>query len=229
MFLASRVFMGTPTKISSFKYFKFMGKAMIQPLVAIKYHSLHYYSLLLHFLVILFFSVFGNCMGGTLFEPGGRVRAPALYDSATIIRTSGYDILEESEGESSTFFILGIIPITNPISIDYALSQAVQKVPGGRSIVNIKVWHETHVMFPLGTVSVLKVKGKVIGNKEESERLRLEEQLKKETETTTKSNFQTQHEKQDSNPSSGGISVSGEKRSSDFSSSGISVGGKKKD
>lgn len=104
MFLASRVFMGTPTKISSFKYFKFMGKAMIQPLVAIKYHSLHYYSLLLHFLVILFFSVFGNCMGGTLFEPGGRVRAPALYDSATIIRTSGYDILEESEGESSTIF-----------------------------------------------------------------------------------------------------------------------------
>ncbi|WP_372787423.1 hypothetical protein [Leptospira kirschneri] len=196
---------------------------MIKPLIVIKHHSLHYYSILFWVLVILSFSVFGNCMGAALFEPGGRVRAPALYDSATIIRTSGYDILEESEGESSTFFILGIIPITNPISIDYALSQAVQKVPGGRSIVNIKVWHETHVMFPLGTVSVLKVKGNVIGNKEESEKLKLEEQLKKEAAS------QTQEEKQNSTPPpEGGISVGGGKqRPSD--SGGISVGGKKKD
>ncbi|WP_143463931.1 hypothetical protein [Leptospira kirschneri] len=223
MFLASNVFMETATEMSSFRSFEFMGKTMIKSLIVIKHHSLHYYSILFWVLVILSFSVFGNCMGATLFEPGGRVRAPALYDSATIIRTSGYDILEESEGESSTFFILGIIPITNPISIDYALSQAVQKVPGGRSIVNIKVWHETHVMFPLGTVSVLKVKGNVIGNKEESEKLKLEEQLKKETTS------QIQEEKQNSTPPpEGGISVSGGKqRPSD--SGGISVGGKKKD
>ncbi|WP_420323975.1 hypothetical protein [Leptospira noguchii] len=199
-----------------------MNKVMIKSIVS-KCSPLHHYSFLLWFLLILFFSVFGNCMGATLFEPGGRVRAPALYDSATIIRTSTYDLLEDSEGESSTFFILGMIPITNPISIDYAISQAVQKVPGGRGIVNIKVWHETHVMFPLGTVSVLKVKGKVIGNKEESERLKLEEQLKKEAESKSP----TQDEKQNSNPSSGGISVGGGKRPSD--SGGISVDGKKKD
>ncbi|WP_420909060.1 hypothetical protein [Leptospira noguchii] len=199
-----------------------MNKVMIKSIV-FKCSPLHHYSFLLWFLLILFFSVFGNCMGATLFEPGGRVRAPDLYDSATIIRTSTYDLLEDSEGESSTFFILGMIPITNPISIDYAISQAVQKVPGGRGIVNIKVWHETHVMFPLGTVSVLKVKGKVIGNKEESEKLKLEEQLKKEAESKSP----TQDEKQNSNPSSGGISVGGGKRPSD--SGGISVDGKKKD
>nr|WP_230458309.1 hypothetical protein [Leptospira weilii] len=171
------------------------------------------------FTIVLFF-VFGNCMGATLFSPGGRVRSPALYDSATIIRTAGYDILEESEGESSTFFVFGMIPLTNPISIDYALSQAVQKVPGGRSLVGIKVWHETHVMFPLGTVSVLKVKGSVIGNKEEAERLKLEQQKK---ESSTEDAI-SKDEKQNS----GGISVGGGKRSSPPTSGGISVGGKKK-
>ncbi|AXR69998.1 hypothetical protein [Leptospira mayottensis] len=163
------------------------------------------------FLTILIFSVLGNCMGATLFKPGGRVRAPALYDSATIIRTSEYDILEkESEGESSTFFIFGIIPITNPISIDYALSQAVQKVPGGRSLINIKVWHETHVMFPLGTVSVLKIKGSVIGNKEEAEkeRLRLELQKKEFSTDATPS----KDEKPNPTLESGGISVGGNKK-----------------
>nr|WP_085987956.1 hypothetical protein [Leptospira noguchii] len=222
MLFANRIHLEITAKISFFKFFELMNKVMIKSIVFKCCHLQHYDSFLLRFLLILFFSVFGNCMGATLFEPGGRVRAPALYDSATIIRTSTYDLLEESEGESSTFFILGMIPITNPISIDYAISQAVQKVPGGRGIVNIKVWHETHVMFPLGTVSVLKVKGKVIGNKEESERLKLEEQLKKETE----SKLPTQDEKQNSNPS-GGISVGGGKRPSD--SGGISVDGKKKD
>ncbi|MBM9576131.1 hypothetical protein JWG45_03100 [Leptospira sp. 201903070] len=173
----------------------------------------------------LLLAALANCMGATLFSPGGRVRSPEMYDSATIIRTSGYDVLEESIGESSTFFVFGMIPITNPISIDYALSQAVQKVPGGRSIVNIKVWHETHVMFPLGTVSVLKVKGNVIGNREEAEKLKLEQQ-KKDAEAAK--NPSSAGSESDS-PSSGGISVGSKKSSSNSGqeSGGISVGGKK--
>nr|WP_245667281.1 hypothetical protein [Leptospira tipperaryensis] len=164
-------------------------------------------------------------MGASLFSPGGRVRSPGIYDSATIIRTSGYDVLEESMGESSTFFVFGLIPITNPISIDYALSQAVQKVPGGRSIVNIQVWHETHVMFPLGTVSVLKVKGSVIGNREEAEKLKLEQQRKDAESAKDPSAVKTESDA----PSSGGISVGGGKKSSNppQESGGISVGGKK--
>ncbi|TGM58658.1 hypothetical protein [Leptospira adleri] len=189
--------------------------------------------------LILLLSILGNCMGASLFSPGGRVRSPGIYDSATIIRTSGYDILEESIGESSTFFVFGMIPITNPISIDYALSQAVQKVPGGRSIVNIKVWHETHVMFPLGTVSVLKVKGNVIGNREEAEKLKLEQQ-RKDAEAaknpTAESNSAPSegisvggNKSSDSSQESGGISVGGKKssKSSSQESGGISVGGKK--
>ncbi|PJZ52439.1 hypothetical protein [Leptospira adleri] len=189
--------------------------------------------------LILLLSILGNCMGASLFSPGGRVRSPGIYDSATIIRTSGYDILEESIGESSTFFVFGMIPITNPISIDYALSQAVQKVPGGRSIVNIKVWHETHVMFPLGTVSVLKVKGNVIGNREEAEKLKLEQQ-RKDAEAAKNPAAESNsapsegisvggNKSSDSSRESGGISVGGKKssKSSSQESGGISVGGKK--
>ncbi|WP_420896667.1 hypothetical protein [Leptospira weilii] len=170
----------------------------------------NFFSFQIGFFAIVLFFVFGNCMGATLFKPGGRVRSPALYDSATIIRTSEYDILEESEGESSTFFLFGMIPITNPISIDYALSQAVQKVPGGKSLINIKVWHETHVMFPLGTVSVLKIKGSVIGNKEEAKKegLRSESEKKESSADPTPS----KDEKRNPNSSFGGISVGGTKK-----------------
>lgn len=171
-------------------------------------------------------------MGAGPTEPGGRVRSPGIYDSATIIRSSAYDILEEAEGESSTFFVFGLFPVTNPISMDYALSQAVQKVPGGRSLVNIKVWHETHVMFPLGTVSVLKVKGKVIGNREEAERLKLEQAVKDSSSDPSAKNESGKTEPSSENRNSGGISVGGGKRSSSNApaeSGGISVGGKRKD
>ena len=56
--------------------------------------------------------------------------------------------------------------MTNPLNIEYAMSQAVQKIPGGDTIINISIWHETHYYFPLGTVSVVKVEGDVISLKE---------------------------------------------------------------
>jgi hypothetical protein len=46
------------------------------------------------------------------------------------------------------------------------MSQAVQKIPGGDTLVNVKIWHETHYYFPLGTVSVVKVEGDVISVKD---------------------------------------------------------------
>ncbi|WP_232421009.1 hypothetical protein AB3N61_17665 [Leptospira sp. WS58.C1] len=95
---------------------------------------------------------------------GGRVTNTQLIDSATIIRSKDYMELGISSGESSVFFLFGLIPITNPLNMDYALSEAVQKIPGGKSLIKVKYWQETHLFFPVGTVSVLKVKGTVIGS-----------------------------------------------------------------
>ncbi|WP_244283208.1 hypothetical protein [Leptospira neocaledonica] len=97
-------------------------------------------------------------------DVGGRVTSTQLVDSATIIRSKDYMELGVSSGESSVFFLFGIIPVTNPLNMDYALSDAVQKIPGGKSLIKVKYWHETHLFFPVGTISVLKVKGTVIGS-----------------------------------------------------------------
>jgi hypothetical protein len=59
--------------------------------------------------------------------------------------------------------------MTNPLNMEYALSQAVQKVEGGDSMVNMTVWHETHYFYPLGTVSVTKVRGDIISLKNDSQ------------------------------------------------------------
>jgi len=96
-------------------------------------------------------------------EKGGNVRQIGLVPSATIIQSTDYKILGRAEGESSTFFLLGLFPVTRPLSINYALNQAVEKVKGGNSMVNISIWHETHFYFPLGRVSVVKVEGDVVG------------------------------------------------------------------
>jgi hypothetical protein len=119
-------------------------------------NSKRQFSKIVLFTFILFIN---NCVGG------GKSREIVLYPEATRINSLDFSILENSQGESSTFFIFGLYPISSSLSMDYALSQAVQKVPGGQSIVNIKTWHETRYFFPLGTVSVLKVKGDVIGIK----------------------------------------------------------------
>jgi hypothetical protein len=117
----------------------------------------------LSLLFILFLLM--NCMGG-ITDKGGHVRNTGLISEATLIRKDKLNILGSSDGESSTFFYLGLIPLTNPLNIEYAMSQAVQKVPGGDTLVNVKIWHETHYFFPLGTVSVVKVEGDVISVKE---------------------------------------------------------------
>lgn len=65
------------------------------------------------------------------------------------------------EGESSTFFLFNFIPATPPINPHYAISQAVQKVEGD-TMINMRIWHETHYYSIMGRVSVFKVRGDVI-------------------------------------------------------------------
>ncbi|MBE7413579.1 MAG: hypothetical protein L6Q54_06065 [Leptospiraceae bacterium] len=99
---------------------------------------------------------FASCMGG------GYSRDISITPSATVIRTDNYKILGKSEGRSSVFFLFNLFPVTNPLNIEYALSQAVQKIPGGQSMVNIKIWHETQYYFPLGRVHIVNVEGDVV-------------------------------------------------------------------
>lgn len=122
-----------------------------------KFFHINYFKI---FTLLFLVSCF-NCAGAVV-EKGGHVRNVHLTPQATIVRSSNYKILESSNGESSTLFLFGLFPVTERLDIEYAMSQAVQKIPGGQSLIDVEFWHETHAFFPLGTVSVLKVEGMVI-------------------------------------------------------------------
>ncbi|MCE9501658.1 MAG: hypothetical protein K8R21_14335 [Leptospira sp.] len=118
---------------------------------------------------------FLSCYGGK------QLRGFDFIPAATIIRAENYKVLGRSEGESSTFFILNLFPVNKPLNIEYALSQAVQKIPGGQTMVNIQLWHETHYFWPLGRVSAVKVSGDVVSFGEV--KVISEEDLKKNDQT----------------------------------------------
>ena len=111
--------------------------------------------------------LFLNCIMAVSYPAGANKREDNIHitPSATIIRSEGYKILGTETGETSTFFLFGLIPVTNPVNIEFALSQAVQKVEGGESMVNMKIWNEIHYFYPLGTVSVTKVRGDIVSLK----------------------------------------------------------------
>jgi hypothetical protein len=119
-------------------------------------------------LVSIFLFLCLNCMAA-IRNKNVSLGQNQIVPSATIIREDGYKVLGESSSETSTFFILGLFPVTNPLNIEYALSQAVQKIPGGNSMIGVYIWNENQNIFPLGTISVLKVKGTVISFKVEPE------------------------------------------------------------
>lgn len=116
-------------------------------------------------LIFLLFAL-NHCLGGALADKGGAIINMNHSPSATIIRSEDYKTLGESEGESSTYYLLGLIPVTPPLNIDYAMSQAVQKIPNGSSMVNVRTWIESHYYFPVGKVLVLKVKGDIVDLKQ---------------------------------------------------------------
>lgn len=64
-------------------------------------------------------------------------------------------------GETSVFFLFNLWPATDPLDPHYAIATAVQSVEGD-SMINIRMWHETHYYSLLGRVSVLRIKGDVI-------------------------------------------------------------------
>lgn len=82
----------------------------------------------------------------------------------------------EEEGESSVFFLFNMFPVTPPISPEYAVATAVQRLEGD-TMIGIRTWHETHYYSVLGRVSVFKVKGRVIKFLSEAE----QEELRKGT------------------------------------------------
>lgn len=128
------------------------------------------------FILLIFIFQIPHCAGAGL-ERGGHSRVIRMAPQATIIRSSEYEVLGVAEGEASTLYLFGFLPVTPPLNPEYALSQAVQKFEGGQSMVDLVIWHETHYYFPLGIVSVWKVEGKVVSFQKGNLKKKNEEKL----------------------------------------------------
>ncbi len=92
----------------------------------------------------------------------------ALYDSATLVRSSNYVVLGKGTGQDSSFSLLGMIPVTKAPNVELAMSQALEKFPEGRTLINIQIIREDRPYFPLGLVSVVIVTADVIGEPKEN-------------------------------------------------------------
>jgi hypothetical protein len=89
-----------------------------------------------------------------------RVRATGLGPQAKVMENKKYRVLGESEGQSSSFNLLWLIPVTVRIDYDRAVNEAINSLHGD-NLIDVRTWKETQIWI-LGMVEILHVKGKVI-------------------------------------------------------------------
>ncbi|TGN10057.1 hypothetical protein [Leptospira ilyithenensis] len=119
--------------------------------------------------IVVSICLFTSACGTNLLFHNGQTRDLLLGTQATNTRENLYDVLGRTNGKSSCFYLFGIFPVTDPLNIENALSDAVQKIEGGQTMIDLVIWHETEYFFPIGTVSVVNVEGDVIRFKRESQ------------------------------------------------------------
>ena len=109
-------------------------------------------------LILLIFMV--NCTSYTY------IRGSAPY--AKEIENKEYEVVDKSKGQSSSFHLMWLFPVTTPADYNLAIQEAINE-KGGDNLIDIKFRYERQIWI-LGTVDILHVSGKVIRYVEESKR-----------------------------------------------------------
>ncbi len=89
-----------------------------------------------------------------------NTRVTGIEPQAKSFTAKKYEVLGEAEGQSSSFNLLWVIPVTPRIDYDKAVNQAVQSKRGD-NLIDVRTWKERQVWI-LGYIEILYVKGKVI-------------------------------------------------------------------
>jgi hypothetical protein len=100
-------------------------------------------------------------------------RPLGVQPSAMEMRSAQYEILGNAQGESSSFRLFWIAPVTQALSIDEAVTEAIRS-KGGDNLIEMCMSHQRDV-YIVGTVEGIRVTGKVIrytGSKSESKSFR---------------------------------------------------------
>jgi hypothetical protein len=102
---------------------------------------------------VLLSTMLPGCLSFTT-KPTGL--EPAAFD----IKYRQYEVIGESEGESSSFTLLWFFPVTRGLSYKEAVDEAVARKQGD-NLIEVESYHERQ-WWIVGTIEVLTVKGKVI-------------------------------------------------------------------
>ncbi len=106
--------------------------------------------------VIFLLTALSFCTGCLSF----RSHAAGIEPSARLMTSSGYEILGEAEGTSSSFRLFWFIPVTPDASFREASDDAI-KSKGGDNLIEA-VYTRESLVYIVGTVNNIYVKGKVI-------------------------------------------------------------------
>ena len=87
-------------------------------------------------------------------HPGG------IMPSYHPMEDRAYDDAGWSTGETSSFHLLWVFPVTPDLSLDRAVQEAIH-AKGGDNMTDIRWWYATQHWI-VGTVCVVHVKGRVI-------------------------------------------------------------------
>ncbi len=89
-----------------------------------------------------------------------RVRSTGIGPQAKVMENKNYRVLGESEGQSSSFNLLWVIPVTLRMDYDRAVNDAITRL-NGDNLIEVRTWKEVQIWI-VGMVEILHVKGKVI-------------------------------------------------------------------
>ncbi len=93
-----------------------------------------------------------------------RTHPAGMEPQAYEIKKKNYEIVEHSNGQSSSFRLFWFIPVTDRADFNRAIDNAIHR-KGGDNLINVRMWYEKQYWI-LGTVNVLTVEGDVIRYKD---------------------------------------------------------------
>lgn len=90
------------------------------------------------------------------FNTKPRGLEPAAYD----MKGRGYELIGESEGQSSSFKLFWFFPVTPGYDYKEAVDEAIA-VKGGDNLIEIEYYFERQ-WWIVGTIEILSVRGKAV-------------------------------------------------------------------
>ncbi|MCX7679169.1 MAG: hypothetical protein N2316_08105 [Spirochaetes bacterium] len=89
-----------------------------------------------------------------------RIKPCGILPNVLPIEEKEYEMLGTVEGESSSFYLLWVIPVTLPHRLDEAMKFAIQE-KGADNLINVR-WYLERQVWIVGTVYTIHAEGDAI-------------------------------------------------------------------